>query len=440
MAGGTWKTQNKIRPGAYINFETNSLNTTTPDSNTVVAIPIKLDWGESRKFVKVTPNTKFKEVLGKNLNEIVPLREAFKATSQVLIFNLNSGGNKAAATGGGTVGGTGGGLTATAKHAGSDGNKLSVVVTANLDGTATVKTYFDGDIVDTQTVATIADLQPNPFVTFSGQLPTSNITLKLSGGTTGIATNDAYAIFAAGLDTQDFKVVAVGTDDPTVKALLALKVKEWRENYGKNVTLVTNSYNAADHEGVVSVLNGVTLEGNEQLSAKDALYWYAAAYASAGTSSLTYAEYPGAVDCERKTHEEIEQALKDGHIVYTFNRDSVVVEQDINTFRSFTPTKNQDFRKNKIIREMDIVSDNTQYIYSKYFIGKVNNNEDGRNLFKKEIMKSVLDPLVRFGALEPYNPDDIVVEQGYEKDAVLVNVGLKFVDAMEKLYMTVACK
>ncbi|MGZ0086898.1 hypothetical protein ACWNXI_15385 [Caldibacillus thermoamylovorans] len=120
MAGGTWKTQNKIRPGAYINFETNSLNTATPDSNTVVAIPIKLDWGEARKFVKVTPNTKFKEVLGKNLNEIVPLREAFKATSQVLIFNLNSGGNKATATGGG--------LTATAKHAGSDGNKLSTEV------------------------------------------------------------------------------------------------------------------------------------------------------------------------------------------------------------------------------------------------------------------------------------------------------------------------
>lgn len=432
MAGGTWKTQNKIRPGAYINFETNSLNTMAPDSNTIVVIPVKLDWGETRKFVKVSPNTKFKEVFGKDLSGIIPIREAFKATSQVVVYNLNSEGTKATATGGG--------LTATAKYAGVDGNKISVVVTANLDGTATVKTYFDGAIVDTQTVAAIADLQPNAFVTFGGQLPTSDVTLTLAGGTTGTATNDAYAEFAAGLDTQDFKVVAVGTDDSTVKALLALKVKEWRANYGKNVTLVTNNYNTADHEGVVSVLNGVTLEGNEQLSAKDALYWYAAAYASAGTSSLTYAEYPGAIDCERKTHEEIEQALKDGHIIYTFNRDAVVVEQDINTFRSFTPTKNQDFRKNKIIREMDIVSDNTQYIYSKYFIGKVNNNEYGRNLFKKEVMKTVLDPLVRVGALEPYNPEEVIVQQGDEKDAVLVNMGLKFVDAMEKLYMTVACK
>ncbi|MCL9971106.1 phage tail sheath family protein [Anoxybacillus kestanbolensis] len=432
MAGGTWKTQNKVRPGAYINFETNSLNTMAPDSNAIVVIPVKLDWGETRKFVKVSPNTKFKEVFGKDLSAIIPIREAFKATSQVVVYNLNSEGTKATATGGG--------LTATAKYAGADGNKISVVVTANLDGTATVKTYFDGAVVDTQTVAAIADLQPNAFVSFSGQLPTSDVTLTLAGGTTGTATNDAYAEFAAGLDTQEFKVVAVGTDDSTVKALLTLKVKEWRANYGKNVTLVTNNYNVADHEGVVSVLNGVTLEGDEQLSAKEALYWYAAAYASAGTNSLTYAEYPGAIDCERKTHEEIEQALKDGHIVYTFNRDAVVVEQDINTFRSFTPTKNQDFRKNKIIREMDIVSDNTQYIYSKYFIGKVNNNEDGRNLFKKEVMKTVLDPLVRVGALEPYSPDEIVVEQGDEKDAVLVNVGLKFVDAMEKLYMTVACK
>lgn len=432
MAGGNWETQNKVRPGAYVNFKTNDPEQRGLDAKGTVAIPLKFDWGESGKFIKVSPNTKFKEVFGKDLKEIVPIREAFKETSQVLVYNLNGEGEKAKATSGEFI--------ATAKYGGADGNKISVTATVGLDNKATIKTYFEGARVDSQIVATIADLKPNPYVDFSGKLPTVDATLTLSGGTTVAATNETYSNFAVGLDTQDFKVVAIGTDDPSIKAIFALKVKEWRSNIGKNVSFVTNDYNVADHEGTVSVLNGVYLEGNEFLSAKDALYWYAAAYANSTTNSLTYAEYPGAIDCERKSHDEIVQALLDGHIIFAWNNNAVVVEQDINTFRSFTPEKNRDFRKNKIVREMDIVSNNVQHIYSKYYIGKVNNNDDGRNLFKKDIMKTVLDPLVRAGALEPYNQDEIIIRQGDDKDAVLVDMGLKFVDAMEKLYATVSCK
>lgn len=302
--------------------------------------------------------------------------------------------------------------------------------------------------VDSQVVTNVSELKPNAFVTFSGDLPTADAVLTLAGGTTPPATNDSYSDFAEGLDTRIFKVVAVGTSDDTIKLLMTLKVKQWRADEGKNVTLVTNDYKAADHEGVVSVLNHVTLEGGEVLSTENSIYWYAAAYANSTTNSLTYAEYPGAIDVERKTHAEIVKALQDGHIIHTIcarivrvdGVDRIVVEQDINTFRSFTPIKNQDFRKNKIVRQMDIVSNNVQHIWSRFFIGKVNNNEDGRNLFKGQVMTVVLDPLVRRGAIEPYNTDELVFIQGTEKDAVLASMGLKFVDAMEKLYMTVDCK
>jgi hypothetical protein len=431
MAGGNWETQNKVRPGAYINFETNDLVATGLDSAGAVALPLTLDWGEVGKFIKVSSNSKFKELFGKSLGDIVPIREAFKATGQVIVYNLNGEGAKATATSGTFV--------ATAKFGGVDGNKISVTVTVGLSGTSTVKTFYDGTQVDSQVVAATVDLVANAYATFSGALPIADATLTLAGGTTVAATNESHSTCAAGLDTQDFKVVAVGTADNTIKLLYTLKVKEWREQQGKNVTLVTNDYKTADHEGVVSVLNGVTLEGNEVLTAKDSLYFYAGAYANATTNSLTYAEYPGAIDCERKTHEEIVQALKDGHIVYTFNNDRVVVEQDINTYRSFTVEKNQDFRKNKLVRSMDIVSNNVQHVFSTFFIGKVISNENGRDLFKQEIMKVVLDPLARRGALE-YLSEDITIIQGAEKDAVLVNAGIEFNDAMEKLYMTVACK
>lgn len=440
MPGGNWESQNKVRPGAYTNFETNDLVATGLDSVGAVVIPLALDWGETGKFIPVSPNTKFKELFGKGLGDLVHVREAFKGTGRVIVYNL-SGADGVNATASSDVDG----LIATATHTGSDGNKISVTTTVGLSGTSTVRTFFEGAVIDSQVVSTIAELTPNAFVTFSGSLPLADATLTLSGGTTVPATNESYSDFAAGLDTQIFKVVAVGTTDETVKLLLSLKVKQWRADEGKNVTLVTNDYKAADHEGVVSVLNGVTLTGGEVLTAAETVYWYGAAYANSVTNSLTYAEYPGAIDVERKTHDQIVKALQDGHIVYTYNAgadgvDRIVVEQDINTFRSFTPVKNQDFRKNKIVRQMDIVSNNVQHIWSRFFIGKVNNDEDGRNLFKGQVMTVILDPLVRRGAIEPYNPAELIFIQGAEKDAVLSSMGLKFVDAMEKLYMTVECK
>lgn len=431
MAGGNWETQNKVRPGAYINFETNDLVAAGLDSAGPVVIPLALDWGEVGKFIKVTSNSKFKELFGKSLGDIVPIREAFKATGQVIVYNLNGEGTKATATSGTFI--------ATAKYGGVAGNKISVTVTVGLTGTSTVKTFYDGTQVDSQVVANTAGLVANAFVSFTGALPATDATLTLATGTTVAATNESHSAVASGLDTQDFKVVAVGTDDDTIKLLYALKVKEWREQQGKNVTLVTNDYNEADHEGVVSVLNGVTLEGNEVLTAKDALYFYAGAYANASTNSLTYVEYPGAIDSERKTHDEIVQALEEGHIVYAFNKGSVVIEQDINTFRSFTPEKSKDFRKNKIIRAMDIISNNTQHVFSTFFIGKVSNDANGRDLFKQQEMKVVLDPLVQSGSIV-YDTDDVIVLEGADKDAVLVTMGVEFNDAMEKLYMTVACK
>ncbi|MGG1215291.1 phage tail sheath C-terminal domain-containing protein [Micromonospora provocatoris] len=430
--GGIWETQNKVRPDAYINFETNNLNTMGLESNGALVVPVTLNWGEVGKFIKLSTTTQFRNLFGKSLGDILPLREAFKATGNVYLYNLNGVGEKAKATVEG--------LTASAKFGGTDGNKIHILTTTGLDGTTTVKTYFDALQVDLQKVTAFEDLKSNDYVVFDGALPTGDATLTLAGGTTVAATNDSISEFASALDTLNFKVVAYGTDDNTIKALLALKAKELREQAGKRVTFVTNNYNAADHESTVSIKNGVTLDGGEILSANEAVYWFGAAFAAATVGSLTYAKYPGAIEVEAMTNDEIIKALQDGHIVYSFSDDEVVVEQDINTFHSFTPTKNQDFRKGKIDRGMTILENNTRHIFRKYFIGKVNNNEDGRDLFKKQLMKTVLDPYVRLGVINPYLPEDITVEQGDEKDAVLAVIGIKFIDAMEKLYMRVECK
>lgn len=430
MAGGNWNKHDKVRPGAYINFKTNSLADAGLDLKGAVIIPIALGWGEVGKFIKVTPASNFKVLFGKALKDIVPIREAFKGTSQVTVYNVNGVGVKATATSST--------LIATATQAGADGNKISVKFTLGLSESV-VKTYFDGVEVDSQTVATAAELKANDFVRFTGTFPIADATLTLATGTTVAATNESYDAVLAGLDTQEFKVVALGTDEVDLKALFDLKVKELREVSGKNVAFVTNDYAVADSEATVSVINHVTLEGNEVLTAKDSVYFYAGAYASAGVDSLTYVAYPGAIDCGRKTNAEIIQALTDGHIVYTFNNDRVVIEQDINTLKTFTAEKNSDFRKNKIIRTMDAVSDTTQKVFSTYFIGKVTNNDNGRNLFKAQLIKLVYEPLAQLEALE-YTSDEITIAQGFEKDSLTSDSSILIQDAMEKLYMKVNCK
>ncbi|WP_342505622.1 phage tail sheath C-terminal domain-containing protein [Sporosarcina sp. FSL K6-2383] len=430
MAGGIWIKQDKVRPGAYTNFKTNSLADAGLDLTGAVIVPIALDWGVVGEFVKVTPSSDFKALFGKPLNQIVPIREAFKGSSQVTVFNVNGEGVKATA-----VSTT---FTATAVHGGTGGNNISVKFTLGLNESV-VKTYLDGVEVDSQTAAIATDLAANDYVVFSGDFPVADATLTLATGTTVPATNGSYDAIVAGLDTQEFKTIALGTEEADLKALFALKVKELREMAGKNVTFVTNGYAIADSEAVVSVVNGVTLEGNEVLTAKDAVYFYGGAYASAGVDSLTYVAYPGAIDCERKTNDEIIQALKDGHIIYTFNNGLVVIEQDINTFKSFTVEKNQDFRKNKIVRTQDAISDATSFVFSTKFIGKNINNGNGRNLFKAALIKDVYDPLAGVEAIE-YTSEEIIVEQGIEKDAVTTNSYVTIQDAMEKLYTTVNCK
>lgn len=436
MAGGNWEKQNKELSGAYFNFETDDLVVTGLDSRGAVVIPLKLDWGAVEEFIKVSPSTQFKETFGKDLKDILPIKEAFKGTGNVIVYNLNGEGDKATATSETFV--------VTAVHGGSDGNKLSVTVAQGLDGGATVRTFFDGARVDSQIVETLADLTENPYVAFSGELPPTDVVLTLTGGETLSATNDSFATFADGLGTQIFKTVSFGTDDKSVQLLLSLKVKQWRENEGKNVAFITNDYNDADHEGTISIKNGVYL-GGEFLPAKDAVYWYGAAYANAVTNSLTYDEYPGATDVERLQHDDIVKAKREGHVVFIYDVgedgiDRMVVESDINTFRSFTREKNQDFRKGLIIRQMDILENNTKHIHSRFYIGKVKNHENGRDLFKGALMTDVLDEMERKEAIDPYVPDEIQIDEGSLKDAVLVTLGVKFVDAMEKMYVKVKCE
>ncbi|GJM70267.1 hypothetical protein HMSSN036_24830 [Paenibacillus macerans] len=61
---------------------------------------------------------------------------------------------------------------------------------------------------------------------------------------------------------------------------------------------------------------------------------------AAVNESLTYAEIPNAVDVTPKlTYSETIKALQNGELVLTAANGKVQIQQDINTFKTFTPEK-----------------------------------------------------------------------------------------------------
>ncbi|MEC0171654.1 phage tail sheath family protein [Paenibacillus graminis] len=438
MAGGTWTLQNKERPGVYIDVESSGGTLGAAGSRGITSLALSLPWGAAKVITPIVAGEDTMTTLGYDLTapELLLVREALKRARTVLLYKLNDG-TKAAVTAGA--------LVATAKHGGARGNDLKMVVQANIDDSAKfdVKTLLDNAVVDTQTVTNIAGLKANDWVTFNASgVPTTTAGAPLTGGADGTVTNADHSAFLGALELYDFQTVALPGTDNALKAVYAAFIRRLRDNEGKKVQAVLENYPTADNEGIISVKNGVVLSDGTTLTAAQAVAWVAGATAAAEMNeSLTYAAYDGAVDvAPRYTSTQIEAALSAGEFLFTPSQNRAVVEQDINTFRSFTPKKNKSFHKNRVIRVLDGIANDLKRIFESFYIGKVSNNVDGRALFRKEIVV-YLDGLQGIGAIQNFDAQtDITVLPGVDSDAVYVEVNIQPVDSIEKVYMKVQVK
>ncbi|MEY8370123.1 phage tail sheath family protein [Aerococcaceae bacterium 50-4] len=428
MAGGNFTTQNKVRPGAYVNFKAEVSTGTSDAVGGVVTLPLEINFGPSG-VIPVSAETDL-TAFGYGLGDKVmqPLREALKNANTVLVFRIG---------GGSAASGNGQGLTATAKYGGERGNDIHVVIETQANGLTKVDTILAGRVVDSQNVAKGTDLKANQLVTFEASETLTNGTIQLTGGSNATGTGADYAAYFEAIQVFEYNTMALPVADKETKALAAGFTHRMRDQEGKKVQVVLGNYDDADYEGVINVANGVVLDG-EALSAEQTTPWVAGASASAGVAnSLTYTPYQGATDASpRFTNAETIEHLQKGNLVFTEKRGQAVIEQDINTLVTFTTEKNQYFAKNRVLRVLDNIANNTKVTFEDNYIGQVNNDTDGRELFKADRI-AYFDSLVAAGAIEAFEADDIQVLPGNAKDSVVVNVAVTPVDAMEKLYMTV---
>ncbi|MFB5674271.1 phage tail sheath family protein [Paenibacillus terreus] len=435
MAGGTWTVQNKVRPGVYINFvsEANSLGTLGERGTVSMALP--LSWGEPKKIITIQAGEDLKDKLGYDItsSQMLVIRETLKRAKTLLLYRLNEG-VKASATIGT--------LLVTAVFGGIRGNDISIVITPNIndDTKFDVETFLAGERVDVQSVASLEELENNKYVVFQGEgQPELTAGAPLKDGTDGTVSNQDHTSYLQALEVMDFQAIALVSDDAALKSVYSAYVKRLRETEGKKIQAVLADYTAADHEGIISVKNGVTLTDGTVLYAKHVTAWVAGATAGAAVNeSLTYQAYDDAADVNGKlTNAEMEAALKQGQFVFTASNGKAVVEQDINTFTSLSPDKAKHFSKNRVVRVLDSVANDLKRIFESYFIGKVNNNDDGRNLFRSQCV-SYLNDLQNIGAVQNFNSQtDIQVLAGAESDSIVVELSLQPVDSVEKVYMKV---
>lgn len=435
MAGGTWTEKNKVRPGVYVNFASEGQPLSLLGQRGIATLALTLPWGDSKKVLKINAGDDVFEVLGYDISDsqLILIKEALKRAKTVLLYRLNTG-TKATATVGS--------LTATAKYGGARGNDIKIVIQQNIDDNTKfdVTTLVSDVAVDKQfMVANIAGLVNNNWVAFIG---TGSLTAtagqQLTGGDNGTVTNQDHVDYLAAVELCDFQTIGLSSVDADLKALYAAFVKRLRDAEGKKIQAVLENYPAADYEGIISVKNGVILSDGTTLTAAQAIAWVAGATAGAEVNeSLTYAAYDGAVDVSpRYTNAQIEAALRAGEFLFTASNGKAIVEQDINTLTIFTPVKGKMFSKNRVIRVLDGINNDFKRIFEAYYIGKVNNDADGRNLLKNEC-NTYMNSLQGIGAIQNYDSQNDVTVQAVDGDSVYVEVYSQPTDSIEKIYCLV---
>lgn len=433
LGGGSFLTQNKVLPGAYINFVSVAKASATLSDRGIATIPLSMNWGPEQQMFTVELADFLKNSLkifgyAYTADELKPMREIFKHAKTVHFFRLNGSGTKATCT------------YADAKYPGTLGNSLKIVITANENSTENdplfdVATYLGTVEVDMQKgIAAASALKNNDFVDFktSATLALTAGT-ALSGGANGSVADAAYQTYLDQAEALTFNAMGCVSTSATITALFAAFAARMRDDVGKKFQVVLFR-KLADYEGVVSVKNGIATSK----TTAELIPWVTGLIAgTAVNKSATNVAYDGEYDIDTDyTQTELENGIREGSFMFHLVDDQVRVLTDINSFVSVTDEKSADFSSNQTIRVLDQIANDIAVLFGKKYIGKVPNDGAGRVSLWNDIVKHH-EELQTIRAIENFSADDVTVEQGDTKKAVVVTDYVTPVNAMEQLYMTV---
>lgn len=430
LGGGSFTTQNKKLPGAYINFVSAASASATLSERGIATMPLELDWGVEGKIFEVS-NGDFQKNSQKIFgypythDKMKGLRDLFIGTKTLYTYRLNGGGKKAANT------------FATALYSGTRGNDLKIVIQTNADDTEKfdVITYLDSAKVDTQTVKKATELVANDYVEFKTSAAlTVTASTPLTGGENGKTDGTAYQTYLDKIEAYTYNTMGVVTTDATTIKLFNAFNKRLRDEMGIKFQLVTYR-NDADYMGIISVKNKVTDDGCSEASL---VYWVTGIEAGCEVNkSCQNKKYDGEYTVEVDyTQTELTQFKESGQFVLHNVSSDIRVLEDINTMVTTSDTQGDIFKDNQTIRVIDQLGNDDAVLFNTKYLGVVPNNASGRTSLWSDIVK-IRQNLQDMGAIENFTDTDVTVVQGDTKKSVVVTSAIDVVNAMGTLYMTV---
>ncbi|WP_144511603.1 phage tail sheath family protein [Bacillus sp. FJAT-22090] len=434
LGGGTFLSQNKVLPGTYHNFISAARAFVNLSDRGYVGLPMALDWGPNGEVFSVTQEDLQKDsrkIFGYDYtdSELKGIRDVFKNAITVYFYKL--GVNAVAAEN----------TYAKARYEGARGNAITLVIQSNVDEPTKfdVRTLLNNVVVDEQTaVANATDLADNDFVFWKDTATLIETAgTPLVGGSNGDdLTGGAYQEALDALEAYGFNTLGCLSSEQTVKSLFVEYTKRLRDTVGAKFQLVGHNLGAADHEGVIDIQNDAIGDGEEIFGA---VYWTAGAQAGVAVNkSNTNKKYDGEFTLdmtETKTQQQLTTLLKAGKYLFHRVGEEVRVLEDVNTFTSFTTDKNEDFSMNQVIRVLDQIAIDTATLFNTRYLGKIPNDQSGRVSLWGDIVAHRRE-LQGIRAIQNFNPEQVVVDQGNSKKSVVVNEVVEPTVAMSQLYIT----
>jgi len=428
LGGGTFVTQNKELPGAYINFISAASANAALSDRGIATMHLELDWGVDGGIFKVT-NEEFKknslEVFGYDYthSKLKGLRDLFLNIQTLYVYKLTSGGQKASND------------FAEALYSGVRGNDLKIVIQQNTDDETLfdVRTILETVVVDEQTVTAASELIVNKFVKWKSDITLAvTAATPLQGGTNGTVEGEAHQAYLEKIESYTYNTMGVVVTDETTKSLYAAFVKRLRDEMGIKFQLVL--YNkTADYYGTISVKNKVLDEG---WSAASLVYWITGISAGCEVNkSNQNKKYDGEFTIDANyTQTELKKAIKAGEFILHKVGSDIRVLEDINTMITTSDTEGDIFKDNQTVRVIDQIANDIAVLFNTKYLGVVPNDAAGRISLWSDIVAHHRQ-LEKIRAIEAFEDSDVTVEAGSTKKSVVISDSVTVINALSKLYM-----
>lgn len=430
LGGGSFTTQNKTLPGAYINFVSQASADAELSERGIVTMPLEMDWGREDEVFVVT-NEDFQKnsmrIFGYayDSEKLKGIRDLFLGARTLYAYRLNGGGSKAA------------NQFAQAAYTGVRGNDIRISIQADTDEAALfeVATYLEDTRVDVQRVSEAAELRENDFVVFKqdAQLDVT-VSAPLTGGTNGTTDVTDYQAYADRIESYSYNIMGIVTAEEAVKKLFVAFNRRLRDEMGIKFQLVLHEM-PADTLGVINVKNKIKDAGWPEAAL---VYWVAGAEAGCAVNqSCQNKRYDGEFTVDTVyTQAELSAAIKAGEFVLHRVNAQIRVLSDINSMVTVSDTCGEVFKENQTVRVIDQIANDDAVLFHTKYLGVVSNNASGRISLWSDLVK-IRQTLQDMGAIENFEDSDVTVEAGENKKSVVITGNIQVVNTMDKLYMTV---